>query len=277
MERIKVAIVGALGRMGRETVKAVHGASDMEVVGAVNRSGAGMDAGIAAGIGPIGVIVSNDLEKTLKESAPQVMVDFTEPAGIMNRIHTAFRAGVRPVVGTTGLSLAEIEDLRPLCHKHGLGAIIAPNFAVGALLMMRFAAEAARYFVDAEIIEMHHPAKLDSPSGTAVKTAEMIVETRQGDASLPNGTPDYRTGAIEKIAGARGGQMGGVHIHSVRLPGLVAHQEVIFGNPSETLTIRHDSLSRESFMPGVLLAIRRILTLEDVVWGLERLVFAEQH
>lgn len=274
MDPIKVVIVGALGRMGRETVKAVHKAPDMKVVGAVARSGAGVDVGEATGIGSIGVVVTSDLEKALTETAPDVMVDFTEPAGLINRIHAAFRAGVRPVIGTTGLSLAEIEDLRPLCHKYGLGAVIAPNFAIGALLMIRFAALAARYFVDAEIIEMHHPAKLDSPSGTAIKTAQEIVEARQRVANTSEGTA-ARGQVVEKIAGARGGQMGGVHIHSVRLPGLVAHQEVIFGNPSETLTIRHDSLSRESFMPGVLLAIRRVLTLNDVVWGLERLVFTE--
>ncbi|MBE3573958.1 MAG: 4-hydroxy-tetrahydrodipicolinate reductase [Firmicutes bacterium] len=270
-ERIRVVVVGACGSMGRETVKAVCQAGDLELVGAVNRSHAGQDIGQVAGPGPLGILVSPDLEGTLEAAKPQVMVDFTEPEGIMSRIQTAILHGVRPVVGTTGISQAEVEDLRALCRKYRLGAVVAPNFAIGALLMMRFAAEAARFFMDAEIIEMHHPRKLDSPSGTAIKTAEMIQASRARSGSGQSVL--HRSGAVEKLQGARGGEMGGIHIHSVRLPGLVAHQEVLFGNPSETLTIRHDSLSRESFMPGVLLAIRKVMELSDLVYGLESLVF----
>lgn len=177
----------------------------------------------------------------------------------------ALSHGVRPVVGTTGFSETDIEELRRLAEEKELGAIIAPNFAIGAILMMKFAQMAANYFEDVEIIEKHHDRKLDAPSGTAIKTAELISKVRQ---SKQQGHPDEK----EELVGARGANVDGMRIHSVRLPGLVAHQEVIFGGVGQTLTIRHDSLNRESFMPGVKLAVEAVLNLKTLVYGLEHII-----
>ena len=249
---IKVAVAGAGGRMGRETVAAIQAEPEMELVAEIERG--------------------DNLADILAATKPSVLVDFSVPDSIVDSIEAALIAGVVPIVGTTGLSQSDIAIVRELCCQYEMGALIAPNFAVGALLMMRFARDAAKYLPDAEIIEMHHEKKLDAPSGTAAKTAEMIAEGRAeaGPTALPEG-------AVEKIAGARGGKgEGDVPIHSVRLPGFVASQMVIFGGPGQTLTLRHDSLNRESFMPGVLLAIRHAPVLAanggDLVYGLENLL-----
>jgi 4-hydroxy-tetrahydrodipicolinate reductase len=252
-EIIRVAVSGALGRMGSEVVAAVAAAPDMEVVVQADQG--------------------DDLTALLAGGGAQALVDFSTPAGVMRNIEIALDAGAVPIVGTTGLGPAELMRVRELCRSANIGALIAPNFAVGAVLMMRFAAEAARFMPDAEIVEMHHDRKLDSPSGTAAKTAEMIAEGREG--AKPAAAPE---GSFEKIAGARGGSAAGdVRIHSVRLPGFVASQMVIFGGLGQTLTIRHDSLDRKSFMPGVLLAIRKAPELAanggEVVYGLENLLF----
>lgn len=270
---MKVMVVGAAGKMGREVVRAVAGAPDLKLVAAVDVSLTGEDAGEQAGAGRLGVNLEPDLEQALAHHRPDVMIDFTRPDGLMERIVAALRHGVRPVIGTTGLSQAEVERVAALAEEKGLGCLIAPNFAVGALVMMRCAALAARYFAQAEIVELHHPGKLDAPSGTALKTADCIAAARAGAQVTPMATPG---GESERVAGVRGGECAGVRVHSVRLPGLVAHQEVLFGNPGELFTLRHDSLSRESFMPGVLFAVRAVMGYRGLVLGLDRLIFADQ-
>jgi len=174
----------------------------------------------------------------------------------------AISSGVVPVIGTTGLDEAEIGEVRDFCAKEGVGAFIAPNFSIGAILMMRFAREAAQYLPHVDIIELHHDQKLDAPSGTALKTAEWIAEVRE---PMVQGHPNE----YEKIPGARGADVGGIHIHAIRLPGLIAHQEVIFGGLGQALTIRHDAFSRETYMPGVMLAVRKASDLSGLVIGLE--------
>ncbi len=251
-DTITVAVAGASGRMGRETVAAVQAEADLELVAQISRG--------------------DSLAGILAAKKPNVLVDFSVPDSIVDSIETALIQGVVPIVGTTGLSLSDIDIIRELCCQYELGALIAPNFAIGAILLMRFARDAARYLPDAEIIEMHHERKLDAPSGTAAKTAEMIAE---GRADLtPTTLP---ADAFEKTPGARGGKgAGDVPIHSVRLPGFVASQMVIFGGPGQTLTLRHDSIDRKSFMPGVLAAIRQSPLLAanggDLVYGLENLL-----
>ncbi|ACX51507.1 dihydrodipicolinate reductase [Ammonifex degensii KC4] len=263
---IRVVVTGAAGRMGREVVKAVSRTPGMQLVGAVDPGHTGQDIGLLAGIGPLGVVVRDDLANVLRETEASVMVDFTTPHAAVANIKTALACGVRPVVGTTGIPQEEIEEIKNICREKRLGGLIAPNFALGAVLMMHFAGIAARYFPDVEIIEYHHHQKLDAPSGTALQTAEIIARSRQG------GPTGDRT-EVEKLDGARGGNLEGIRIHSIRLPGFVAHQEVIFGGLGQTLTIRHDSTSRESFMPGVIMAIKKVLELEELVYGLDKLIF----
>lgn len=238
--------------MGREAVAAIQAEPDLQLVAEIERD--------------------DNLAEILAATKPIALVDFSVPDSIVGSIETALKQGVVPIVGTTGLSPADVTHVRELCRRYKRGALIAPNFAIGALLMMRFARDAARYLPDAEIIEMHHEKKLDAPSGTAAKTAEMIAEGRAG--TLPSALP---ADAVEKIAGSRGGLgVGDVPIHSVRLPGFVASQMVIFGGPGQTLTLRHDSIDRKSFMPGVLLAIRHASLLAanggELVYGLENLL-----
>lgn len=248
---ITVLVSGAKGRMGQEVVKAVDAADGLEVVGQVD--------------------VGDDLAQTIRNKKPQVMVDFTVPEAAMDNIRTALEHRVTPIVGTTGISAADRDEIAQLCRRQGVGCLIAPNFALGAVLMMRFAKEAARYFPDAEVIEFHHDRKLDAPSGTAALTAEMIADGRGGAAAIK--LPD---GAFEKIPGSRGGKAAGdIPVHSVRLPGFVASQMVIFGGAGQTLTIRHDSIDRASFMPGVIHAIRQLDRLAaggELVYGLENLL-----
>lgn len=265
---IRVLVTGAYGRMGREAAKTVWKAEDMELVGAVDGKGEGADVGSLIDAGKVGIAIEKELEESLDRLHPDVAVDFTGPQAVYRNALTFLKHGVRPVVGTTGMSPEQIREIIEQSEKLGIGGIIAPNFAIGALLMIKFAAEAARHFPHVEIIELHHDQKLDAPSGTAIKTAEAVIEQR-GE--------EFRQGAateFEKLSGARGGEFaGGIRIHSVRLPGLVAHQEVIFGGLGQTLTIRHDSITRESFMPGVLLGIRKAMHIERVVYGLDKLLF----
>jgi len=259
MARIRVAVVGAAGRMGREVVRAVCAQQHMTLATAVDLEHPGEDVGPLAGLPETGVTIEQDLRQALSRTRPQVMVDFTRPDVVLSNIECALDCGVRPVVGTTGLKAEEIERLAALCEERELGCVIAPNFAVGAVLLMKMSQMAASVLPAVEIIELHHEGKLDSPSGTALKTAEMIAAAR-GEAPQEPGPPE------------RGTVSHGVRIHSVRLPGLVAHQEVIFGGLGQTLTLRHDSVSRESFMPGVLLAIEKVISLRKLVYGLEHLL-----
>jgi 4-hydroxy-tetrahydrodipicolinate reductase len=226
---IKVGVLGAKGRMGRQVCATVDEAPDTDLVAQV-------DAG-------------DSLEALL---AADVVVDFTHVGAVMDNLRWCLEHGVNVVVGTSGFGEDRLSQVREWTGRHGdVRVLIAPNFSIGAVLMMRFAAQAARFFESAEIIEMHHAQKMDAPSGTALRTASMIAEAR-GKAGL-GASPDATT---QEVAGARGAGVDDVHVHSVRLSGLVAHQEVLFGGHGETLTIRHDSLDRASFMPGVLLAVR---------------------
>ena len=251
-QAITVAVSGAKGRMGQEVVAAVEAEADLRLVAQID--------------------FGESLADILSRTKPLALVDFSVPEAVLGNLETALVHGVVPIVGTTGLSPADIAHVRDLCRTHHLGALIAPNFAIGAILMMRFAQEAAKYLPDAEIIEMHHEKKLDAPSGTAAKTAEMIAEGRAG--ASPTQLP---AGAFEKIPGSRGGKgVGDVPVHSVRLPGFVASQMVIFGGAGQTLTLRHDSIDRKSFMPGVILALHHAPALAanggELIYGLEHLL-----
>jgi len=259
---IRVMVCGAYGKMGREVLKAVHNDEQLSLVGAVDAKSDFLDIGDLIGTAKTGIIVGNDLETVMNETKPQVMVDFTRPEAVMNNIRLAIKNGICPVVGTTGLSAADLDEIRSSCLENKVNVLIAPTFSIGAILMMKLSQEAAKFFPHIEIIELHHDQKLDAPSGTALLTAERIVKDR---GYMQQGHP----AEVEKIPGARGADFSGIRMHSVRLPGYVAHQEVIFGGLGETLTIRHDSISRESFMPGVVLACKKILTANGLVHGLE--------
>ncbi|MDW7651784.1 MAG: 4-hydroxy-tetrahydrodipicolinate reductase [Bacillota bacterium] len=262
---IKVAVNGALGKMGKEVIRTVHAEPGMELVAAIDINGDGSDIGEAAGIGRAGIGVLPDLAKTLQDIRPDVVVDFTSPYTVMKNIETILSHQARPVIGTTGITEVDLEKVESWSKANNTPAFIAPNFAIGAVLMMLFAAQAAKYMPEAEIIELHHEHKVDAPSGTAIKTAEMILKAR--------GRSDRQAvEELEKVKGARGGSMDGVHLHSVRLPGYVAHQEVLFGGVGQTLTIRHDSIDRTSFMPGVILAVKEVMKREGVIYGLENIL-----
>jgi 4-hydroxy-tetrahydrodipicolinate reductase len=242
---IRVVVNGALGRMGRATVAAVEAAEDLDLVGRLD--------------------VEDDLAAGLRELRPDVTVDFTVPAAAAANLTTILEAGVPAVVGTTGFTPEDLAAAERLCAERSVGAVVAPNFAIGAVLLMRFAAEAARHFARSEILELHHDGKVDAPSGTALRTAELMAESRGGE-----GEPEI---GEESLAGVRGGPgAGGIRIHSARLPGLVAHQEVILGGTGQTLRLRHDTLDRTCFMPGVLLAVRRVRTLSGLVRDLGELL-----
>jgi len=259
--QIKVLISGACGRMGQETVRAVAGAEDMEIVAACDLSGVGKKLSeVVIGV-QSDVMITSSLAQSIMDVKPDVVVDFTSPAAVMENLRTCLEHKTPVVVGTTGISQENLEELRSLSQKAGSPVFIAPNFAIGAVLMMKFAAEAAKYMPSVEIVELHHDKKLDAPSGTSIKTAEMIARSKETEAAEGKSEP-----------AARGGEYFGVRIHSVRLPGLVAHQEVIFGGQGQTLTIRHDSIDRTSFMPGVLMSIRKVRELQGVVYGLENIL-----
>lgn len=259
---IRVVVAGAAGKMGRQVVEAVLSQEDMALVGAVDVAAAGRPL---RDLGPFesDLTVSEDLREVLGQANAEVMVDFTHPSAVMRNIRAALGSRVSPVVGTTGLSDEDLEEIRVLAQEHSTPAFVAPNFAVGAVLMMEFAKRAARYFPNVEVIELHHAGKADSPSGTSLKTAKDIAAAVEEIHSGPAG---------ESLKGARGADVAGIRVHSVRLPGLVAHQEVIFGGKGQTLTIRHDSIDRTSFMPGVLLAIRAVGSTSGLTYGLENLL-----
>lgn len=264
-QKIKVAVVGAGGRMGREVVKLVLQEPDFELAAAISPSSAGKDAGEVSGAAPCGVIVEAALEEALARSVPDVMIDFTKPQLAFAHTELAISHGVRPIMGTTGFTPDDIRKLDEQCLAKGIGGLIAPNFSIGAILMMKFAKEAAKYFPHLEIIEYHGDQKLDAPSGTAMKTAELIAETR---GELKQGNPNEH----ETLEGARGGYYQGFRVHSVRLPGIFAQQEVIFGAFGQTLKIRHDSYDRAGYMPGVATAIRGIMNRTGLIYGFEHLM-----
>lgn len=262
---IHVAVSGAGGRMGREVVRMVLEDPELKLVAAVDHQGGGQDAGLLAGLEPCGVALSRDLEEALVRTRPDVLVDFTIPQSAVVNTSLAIRCGVRPVIGTTGFTPEDIAVLDKQCREKGIGGLIAPNFSIGAILMMKFAAQAAKYMPHVEIIEYHGDQKLDAPSGTAVKTAELIAENRQ---ELRQGNPEEE----ETIEGSRGGYYNGFRIHSVRLPGVFAQQEVVFGGFGQTLKIRHDSYDRAGYMPGVNLAVKKVLGYTGMVYGFEHFI-----
>ncbi|PZU95110.1 MAG: 4-hydroxy-tetrahydrodipicolinate reductase [Pseudanabaena sp.] len=268
--QIPVVVSGATGKMGREIIKAIAQAPDMNLVGAIGRKHIGEDIGEVIGIGELEIPVTNNLEVVLAQAAqePQlpVMIDVTHPSIIYDNIRAAIAYGVRPVVGTTGLSEQQIDDLAIFADKASTGCIIAPNFSVGVILMQQAAIAAAKYFNHVEIIELHHNQKADAPSGTAIKTAQMLSEL--GKSFNP---PDVAE--KEHLAGARGAVCGeNIRIHSLRVPGLVARQEVIFGAMGETLKIEHNASDRTCYMAGVLLCVRKVGALKSLVYGLEKLL-----
>ncbi|HOA15425.1 MAG TPA: 4-hydroxy-tetrahydrodipicolinate reductase [Bacillota bacterium] len=261
MPKIRVMVTGACGKMGREVVKAVSAQQDMQLVGAVDRTGCGDDIGRVCGLGELGIKVLPTVDEAIKSAKPDVMVDFTVAEAAAANVERAIANGVRWVVGTTGMPRATIDELVDRSKQAGLGGLLAPNFAIGAVLMMHMCRIAARYMPDCEIIELHHDKKLDAPSGTAKATAALVAAS--GGHSRPSADDE---------PAARGEAFDGVRVHSVRLQGLVAHQEVIFGGLGQVLTIRHDSLGRESFMPGVVLAVRKVMDLDGPVIGLDKLM-----
>ncbi|MBU8814789.1 4-hydroxy-tetrahydrodipicolinate reductase [Mycolicibacterium goodii] len=242
---MRVGVLGARGKVGATMVAAVEAAEDLTFT-------AGVDAG-------------DDLS-LLTESQTEVVIDFTHPDVVMDNLKFVIDNGIHAVVGTTGFTWERIEQVEAwVKEKPGASVLIAPNFAIGAVLSMHFAKQAAKYFESVEVIELHHPHKADAPSGTAARTAKLIAEARKGLPPNPDATS---TG----LDGARGADVDGIPVHSVRLAGLVAHQEVLFGTQGETLTIRHDSLDRTSFVPGVLLAVRKIAGLTGLTVGIEPLL-----
>lgn len=261
---ITVMVCGAAGKMGREVVKAVHADPELLLVGGVDHSKRGTDLGTVAGIESLGLPVYSDLSRALAETNPDVLVDFTSPAVVFENAKTTLSAGVHIVIGTTGLTAEQRDELAKIGAEHKANCLVAPNFSLGAVMMMKTAAQLAPYFPNVEIIELHHNHKYDAPSGTAVLTAKLINEAKQ--AAGAEAAEDLTK---ESLPGARGAKVDGVTIHSVRLPGYVAHQEVLFGGYDETLTIRHDSLSRLSFMPGVVLACKKIVEKPGLTYGLE--------
>jgi 4-hydroxy-tetrahydrodipicolinate reductase len=244
MSKLKVGVLGAKGRMGATVCEAITTSSDCELVSALD--------------------INDDLT-ALVASGAQVVVDFTTPDSVVTNLEFLAANNIHAVVGTTGFDADKLAAVEKQFAASKANVVIAPNFGLAAVLMMQFAAQAAPHFESVEIIELHHPRKADAPSGTARRTAEMIAEARSGMPAMPDATSDL-------LPGARGASVSGIPVHSIRLQGLVAHQEIVFGGPGESLTIRHDSYDRESFMPGVLLAIRKVSQTPGLTYGLEHLL-----
>lgn len=241
---IRVIVNGAAGKMGQQCVKALNEDPELILVGQTGRS--------------------DDLAKEIKKNQADVVVDLTNADSVYKNLQIIIAEGARPVIGTSGLLKNQVETIQENCRKQKLGGIIAPNFALGAVLMMKHAREIAKYFSAVEIIEMHHDRKLDSPSGTALRSAEMLAET------LNTGMQTHSS--KETIPGARGATHHHIPVHAIRLPGLVAHQQIIFGSMGETLTIRHDTIDRLCFMPGIMLACKKVMELDHLVYGLENIL-----
>ncbi|OBQ15582.1 4-hydroxy-tetrahydrodipicolinate reductase [Anabaena sp. AL93] len=272
---IPVIVNGAAGKMGREVIKAVAAASDLTLMGAIDTTPEhqGKDAGELAGLSePLEVPITNQLEPMLayvageRQMQPGVLVDFTHPDAVYSNIRSAIAYGIRPVVGTTGLSPAKLEELADFAEKASTGCLVIPNFSIGMVLLQEAALRASQYFDHVEIIELHHNQKADAPSGTAIQTAQLLAEMGK----------TFNTAIVEeteKIPGARGSLADeGIRIHSIRLPGLIAHQEVIFGAAGQIYTLRHDTSDRACYMPGVILAIRKVNQLKSLVYGLEKIL-----
>lgn len=243
----RVAVNGAKGKMGAESVNAIQADSELELVGAFEHD--------------------NNLIDSILDSKAEVVVDFTTAEFAFDNAKKIIDSGAHPVIGTTGFTPEQIEELTALCNELKRGAIIAPNFSVGAVLMMELSKQCAKHFPHVEIIELHHDRKADAPSGTSIKTAELIAQNRE--------VPKPKVDEKEMIEGARGGVCNDIHVHSVRLPGLVANQQVLFGGLGETLTIKHDTINRQAFMPGVVMSCKKVKELDTLVYGLESILFEE--
>ncbi|WP_144511352.1 4-hydroxy-tetrahydrodipicolinate reductase [Bacillus sp. FJAT-22090] len=255
---IKVAIAGPRGRMGKEAVAAIIRNEEFLLVSLLDNKKKEEHLGD-------NIPIFTSLEELIEQTEPDVLVDLTVPSSVFQHAMTALEYGVRPVIGTTGFTDLQLDEIRHKVEVKQIGCIIAPNFSIGAVLMMKFAQTAAKYLPDVEIIEMHHDQKVDAPSGTAIKTAQMIQEVRP---SFEQGHPNEE----EIIEGARGANVEGMHIHSVRLPGLVAHQQVMLGGDGQLLTLRHDSFNRASFMSGIILSIHEIMKRDTLIYGLEDII-----
>ena len=244
MSTIRVLVNGARGKMGQEASRAVEAEEGLTLVAQTD--------------------LEDDLGQCILDSKAQVVVDFTTATAVFENTKTIIASCAHPVIGTSGLLPAQVKELQELASTRSLGGLIAPNFAIGAVLMMKFAREAVRYLPNVEIIELHHDGKADAPSGTAVKTLDMLAEARE---KIPAPRQEK-----EILPGARGASQHEIHIHSIRLPGLVAHQEILFGGNSETLIIRHDSIHRASFMTGVCFSCRKVTELNELIYGLEHIL-----
>ena len=274
---IPVLVSGALGKMGREVIQAVTNSKDCELVAAIdlNEKSNGENLSSFFDMPESEIYISNDLEGTLctvsqnyrDDVSKPVMVDFTHPNSVYENTRAAIAYGICPVIGTTGLTPDEINELSSFSQKASIGCAIIPNFSVGMVLLQQAASVAAKFYDNVELIEMHHNQKADSPSGTCIKTAEMIEEyPKEFNKSIVEQS--------ESLSGSRGGVRDyGINVHSIRLPGLLAHQIVIMGSPGETYTIKHDTIDRKAYMPGVLEAIKKIGNYESLVYGLEKLLF----
>ena len=275
---IPVVVAGALGRMGSEVIKALNSSNEYEVVGAIDnlKEKQGQDIGSLLGLGPLDVFVSDDFEASLCAASQNivndgsnngaVLVDFTHPKFAYKHTRTAIAYGVHPVIGTTGITTDQLDDLSKFAEKASLGSAIIPNFSVGMVLLQQAAAAASRFYEFAELTEMHHNKKADAPSGTCIKTAELMEEQRSAfNRSLVN--------EEESIDGSRGGQRpSGLRLHSIRLPGVVAHQQVMFGSNGETYELVHNTIDRSAYMPGVLLVVKKIRSFTKLVYGLEKIL-----
>jgi 4-hydroxy-tetrahydrodipicolinate reductase len=261
---IRVGVIGACGRMGLMVCRAVAEADDLALVAAIDRSKVGQRIGALIGHPEVGVPISDELDRLLEAEA-EVAIDFTHPDVVMDTVRWCVNHAIHLVVGTTGIMQEDVKEIEAAIGDEGAesNVIVASNFALGAVLMLRFAAQAVRYFPAVEIVELHHDQKADAPSGTAIATVRRLQEER---------AEPWRGPLPETLEGVRGGDVEGIRVHSVRLPGLVAHQEVIFGGQGQTLTIRHDSTDRSSFMPGVLMAARAVMTRPGLTIGLEPLL-----
>jgi len=262
MEPIKVVVYGSLGRVGQEVVKAVCGDTETELAGAVDLKA--QDAQLSLPDGSGSVPLASSLEAIIDSCRPDVVVDFTIAKASMPAVRTAAAHGIHMVIGATGFTADDISEIERLAETGKIGVMVAPNFALGAVLMMHLAKIAGKYLDYAEIIELHHDAKIDAPSGTALTTAR--------DMAAARGKPFLQPVVPGDIPASRGQTVEGISLHSVRLPGLMAHQEVILGAQGQTLTIRHDTINRECYMPGVLLAVKEIVNRRGLIYGLDKLL-----
>jgi len=265
-DQTPVVVAGANGKMGRETIQAVLQQVDLRLAAAIGHTrGLGEDVGLAAQGEPCGIVLTDNIEEAMQAASGGVLVDFTLGPAVKDTVLAAMRHNIACVVGTTSIPASDLAEIEEASRTTSQPVLLAANFALGAVLMIKFAREASKYFRWAEIIELHHEKKLDAPSGTARRTAELMRKAR---------SDGFRAMAHEdeSVKGCRGGSVGGIRIHSVRLPGLLAHQQVLFGSHGETLTLQHDARTRTAYMPGVLLAIQKVRKLTGLVEGLENVM-----